>query len=85
VHNYLNMHNKSEKYINKMYIMYVMKKKVTRLIRISEAAPGEMRTIIPIEVTKELGLQKGDYTVWYIEVDKQTGEKYAAFKKAKIG
>jgi hypothetical protein len=78
------MHNKSEKYINKMYIMYVMKKKVTRLIRISEAAPGEMRTIIPIEVVKELGLQKGDYIIWYIEVDEQTGEKYAAFKKAKL-
>ncbi|MFP3261661.1 MAG: hypothetical protein RXP28_02275 [Nitrososphaeria archaeon] len=61
-----------------------MKEKVGKLIKVNEAAPGEMRVIIPIEVVKELGLQKGDYIIWYIEVDEQTGEKYAAFKKAKL-
>jgi len=68
-----------------MYIMNVMKEKITKLIKISEATPGEMRTIIPIEIVRELDLHKGDYIIWYIETDEQTGEKYAAFKKAKIG
>jgi len=72
--------------INKIYIIYIsMKDKVAKLIKINEVATGEMRVTIPIEIVKELGFKKGDYVVWYIETDEQTGEKYAAFKKVKMG
>ena len=62
-----------------------MKETVPKFIKVTETTTGEIRVTIPIEIVRELGLKKGDYVVWYIEIDEQTGEKYAAFKKAKIG
>ncbi|MGC9145228.1 MAG: hypothetical protein ACP5GS_03830 [Nitrososphaeria archaeon] len=43
------------------------------------------RVFIPNELVKELGLEPGDYILWYIFTDAQTGEKYIAFKKQKLG
>jgi len=71
--------------INMIYIMCIMKETVPKFIKITETTTGEIRVTIPIEIVRELDLHKGDYVVWYIETDEQTGEKYAAFKKAKIG
>jgi hypothetical protein len=71
--------------ISMTYIMYIMKETVPKFIKVTETTTGEIRVTIPIEIVRELGLKKGDYVVWYIETDEQTGEKYAAFKKAKIG